>query len=285
MHSPDLIIPDLQGEAWRLIRDTAQDGATDMAVDEVILKQIAAGSQPTLRLYRWSVPTLSLGFSQPLTDAAQDRISDRGWGLVRRLTGGRAILHADELTYSVAVRLDHPLAQGSIVESYRRISSALLIALEQIGLAASADRHDKPSGAQNPICFEVPSNYEIAVGGRKLVGSAQVRKYGALLQHGTLPLTGDLSRIVDALVYPDETARDQAREQVHTRALTLELALNGVLVGWDQVADSFEYGFATRFNMNLQPAQLSETEQSDATQLATDKYADPAWLEHRTLTL
>src|SRR5258707_11959212 len=113
-------------ERWRLIIDAACDGPTNMAIDEAILEAVGQGnSAPTLRLYRWNPPCLSLGYAQPIEDADLERIQARGWQVVRRLTGGRAILHTDELTYSVALPLDHPLVAGTILDSYRRLSSAL----------------------------------------------------------------------------------------------------------------------------------------------------------------
>ncbi len=133
------------------------------------------------------------------------------------MTGGRSILHTDELTYSVTVQAEDPIVAGSIVESYRHLSRALLWGLQRPRRKCRARisvlsrcRRDK-----GPVCFEVPSHYEITVDGKKLVGSAQVRKFGAVLQHGTLPLTGDITRICDALVFEDDHA---ARNGARTRA-------------------------------------------------------------------
>src|SRR4051794_13846617 len=195
-----------------------------MAVDEAILAAVSARDvPPTLRLYAWTPPCLSLGYGQHAREADTERLAQRGWDIVRRPTGGRAILHTDELTYSLALPIDHPLAQADLVESYRQISAALQIALDQLGAQAQANRAETDTTqALNPICFETPSHYEITVAGRKLVGSAQVRRKQGILQHGTLPLTGDLTRICDVLVYPDEMARSAAKADVRARALTLE---------------------------------------------------------------
>ena len=146
-----------------------------------------------------------------------------GWGLVRRPTGGRAILHTDELTYSVIAPLNEERVYGSIIESYRRLSQALLEALHIIGLPARADKdHTLPENLKSggPVCFEVPSNYEITFDGKKLIGSAQARRREGVLQHGSLPLTGDLARITTALVFPDEAARRAAGQRLLERAVT-----------------------------------------------------------------
>ncbi|HVU12241.1 MAG TPA: hypothetical protein VHD90_13240, partial [Phototrophicaceae bacterium] len=153
---------------WRLIYDQPTLGARNMAVDEAILASVGAGDQPpTLRLYRWEPPCLSLGYGQRSREADLDRLAARGWEIVRRPTGGRAILHADELTYSLALPSDHPLAALGIVESYRRISEALISALTGLGAQPHAERADSQTAhTTNPVCFETPSHYEITVAGR-----------------------------------------------------------------------------------------------------------------------
>jgi lipoate-protein ligase A len=160
-----------------------------MAVDEAILLSLAGGEAwPTLRFFAWVPPCLSLGYAQPLADADLERLGALGWGLVRRPTGGRAILHTDELTYSVVVPMGEPRVAGGVVESYQRLSAGLLRGLEFMGLAARADREYVLPGreAKGPVCFETSSNYEITVAEKKLLGSAQTRKQGIILQHGAL---------------------------------------------------------------------------------------------------
>jgi lipoate-protein ligase A len=264
-------------EHWRLIVDATRDGAMNMAIDEAILEAVGRDeAPPTLRLYQWEPACLSLGYAQRAADVDMARIEARGWHLVRRMTGGRAILHADELTYSVALPQSHPLAGGSIVDSYRRLSSALLVALNQIGLAANADKRVAGAAAVGPVCFEVPSDYEIAAGGKKLIGSAQVRKQNAALQHGSLPLRGDVSRICDALVFQDETARQDARSRVLGRATTLSDAL-GQSVNWDKVAQAVCSAFAATFSLCLDEAPLTPGERQRAWELRAMRYTNNNW--------
>src|SRR5690606_4447389 len=118
------------------------------------------------------------------------------------------ILHTDELTYSIALPEDHPIADRGIIESYQRISRALMQALATLGAPVESSRRDEMPKTPGPVCFEVPSHYEITFGERKLIGSAQMRRRGGMLQHGTLPLSGDVSRICDVLVYADEDERE-----------------------------------------------------------------------------
>jgi lipoate-protein ligase A len=270
--------------AWRRLDTPSTDGPTNMAVDEAILLAVAEGSSPpTLRFFAWQPPCLSLGYAQPAAEADCARLDRLGYGLVRRPTGGRAILHTDELTYSVIAPMDEPRVLGGVVESYQQLSAGLMRGLERLGLAARADRtyaQGAPGGAPGPVCFEVPSNYEITVGGgehpRKLLGSAQVRKQGVVLQHGTLPLTGDLGRIVDALVLDTDETRQHIRQRVYARAATLAEAL-GREVPWTEAAEALAQGFAQALNLDLVPGSLTDREHELAAQLRRDRYASDAW--------
>jgi lipoyl(octanoyl) transferase len=266
---------------WRLIYDNPTFGAQNMAVDEAILTSVAAGNAlPTLRVYDWSPLCLSLGYGQRSSDADVERLAVQGWGLVRRPTGGRAILHGDELTYSVALPADDELAQGDVVESYRRISEALMAALQLLGLSPESEKQAKGNRSVGPVCFEVPSHYEITSGGRKLIGSAQVRRKTGILQHGTLPLTGDIARICDALAYPDDDLREAARQQVRERATTLEQVC-GSPVAWQTAADALVEGFAQTFAIEFMPGGLTEQEETHAAALQHDVYSNDHWTYKR----
>lgn len=253
-----------------------------MAVDEAILEATAGGNlPPTLRLYAWNPPCLSLGYAQPVTDVDKGKLAALGWDLVRRPTGGRAILHTDELTYAVIGPQSEPRLQGSILESYQRISRALLKALTLLGLPAQA--HPLPSGEQNgdskgPVCFEVPSNYEITIHGKKLVGSAQARKREGVLQHGTLPLWGNLTRITQVLCFTMESERERAAARLDSRATTIEAEL-GYRVGWDEAAQAFVSAFQQELALSLTPASLSDAELVRAEELVRDKYGNREWTE------
>jgi lipoate-protein ligase A len=279
-----LTIPNLPDayprSTWRLIVQPPQDGATNMAIDEAIAERIGAGlAPPTLRFYAWEPACLSLGYAQPIADVDRERLRAQGWGIVRRLTGGRAILHIDEVTYSVAAPIDEPRVKGGVLESYRRLSQGLMAGLEGLGMLVQAERALKSSrGSDRPVCFEVPSDYEITTQGRKMLGSAQTRRYGTVLQHGALPLYGDITRICEALIFPDEVAREAARERVRERAITLEAAL-GERLELEQVAGVLAAGFARALNLDLDPAQLSSEELARAGILRKTKYASQEWTE------
>jgi lipoate-protein ligase A len=265
---------------WRLIVDGEADGATNMAIDEAILYALLRGqSLPTLRFYGWSPPCLSLGRNQPLSDVDEAACRRSGVDVVRRPSGGRAILHTDELTYSIALLQSDPRTEGGVLEGYRRLSRGLLAGLRDLDVAAVqvTGRH-REEGTASAICFERPSDYEITVAGRKLVGSAQWRARGGVLQHGSLPLHGDLARIVDYLAF-DEEARKEEKCRLVKRALTLEEA-RGEPLPFAQVARALAVGFARTLNVRLVAGGLSPGEQDEAVALRRSRYAAAEWTEH-----
>ena len=263
---------------WRLIQSTPDSGPWNMAVDEAIFEASTRGDVlPTLRLYAWNPACLSLGHAQPIADVDEARLYAKGWDLVRRPTGGRAILHTDELTYSVTGPQDEPILAGEIMSSYRRLSSAILAAVEQIGVGVQALPQDKTNQtAPEPVCFEIPSSYEITYNSKKLVGSAQARRQGGVLQHGTLPLFGDLTRITQVLAFPDEASRTLAAERLLNRATTIKSAL-GKSISWKQAAEAFIQAFREVLNLDLVPGQLTNEEIARAGQLLKEKYSNPEW--------
>ena len=268
---------------WRLILTESAHGDWNMAVDEAILESVARRDVlPTLRLFSWQPPCLSLGYAQPFADVDFTATLNHGWEIVRRPTGGRAILHTDELTYSVIAPLNEPLVYGSIIESYQRISQALLGALQRIGLPARADKEypSRVGDTRNvPVCFEIPSNYEITVAGKKLVGSAQARRYGGVLQHGSLPLYGDLTRITRALKFPNENSRTIAAGRLLERASTVETIL-GKTILWQTAAEAFANAFRDCLNLSLETGELTRTELRRADELVAEKYGNPVWTRH-----
>jgi lipoate-protein ligase A len=259
-----------------------------MAVDESILEHIYRGeSLPTLRLYSWNPPCLSLGHAQPFADVDMERLKSHGWEVVRRATGGRAILHTDELTYSVTGCEDDPVLVGGILESYNRIAQALMYAVRELGLPVEMKEYaDQPATKnQNPVCFEVPATYEITVNGKKLIGSAQARKKEGVLQHGSLPLVGDLTRICQTLVFKDEVAREVASKRLLTRATTVESILNEIRpersrrTDWETAAQAFVRGFEIQLGISFESGVLSPSEEKRAAELVEKKYAHPSWTE------
>jgi lipoate-protein ligase A len=243
-----------------------------MAIDEAILRAVASGhAPPTLRFYAWDPPCLSLGRGQPVDDVDRRAVEAAGYDLVRRPTGGRAILHIDELTYSLVVPADEPRVAGGVVASYRRLSRGLVRGLERLGVEdIVADQRVENHNAEGPVCFEAPSDYEITVGGKKLVGSAQMRAAGVVLQHGAWPLYGDIARICPLLAsHPDP-------DRVHARAVAVDEVL-GRAVTCDEAAEALAAGFAEALSLVLEPGTLTRVERAQAQVLRAEKYATDQW--------
>ena len=267
---------------WRLLITSAGRGAWNMAVDEAILEGMQAGkgeTLPTLRLYAWDPACLSLGHSQPYTDVDVARLQARGWDVVRRATGGRAILHTDELTYSITGSAQEPVLAGGVLESYSRIAQALSLALKSLDVPVKMkEGKSVQQTVSNPVCFEVPSTYEITVEGKKLIGSAQARKKEAVLQHGSLPLSGDLTRICQVLMFESEEKRESAAQRLLTRATTVESAL-GRAITWEMAAEAFLQAFESQLGICFEKGELSESELKRAEELVREKYDHPSWTE------
>jgi lipoyl(octanoyl) transferase len=274
------LLATLMPQNWRLILTSPSTGAKNMALDESLLISTALKNKPsTLRLYSWDVPTLSLGYAQSIKDVDLTSLERLGWGLVRRPTGGRAILHTDELTYSVTASIDDPIMSGSLLESYQRISKALLTALSILGIHAHADSvypTRVTADGKDPVCFEVPSNYEITVIGKKLIGSAQARKNNGVLQHGSLPLFGDLTRITRVLNYENEEKKNRSQSALLAHAGTIS-SLTGLQISIEQAQKAFIEGFSKSLDISFAISEPSRDELEITEELEKTKYGSPLW--------
>ena len=311
-------------KAWRLIiEESPRPGAENMAVDEAILLAHAAGRvPPTLRFYRWTPPAVSLGYFQDYaTDVDPEACRQAGIDIVRRTTGGRAVLHDQEVTYSIVV--DMATLPGSVVETYRRIAGGLVFGLRALGLDAvlapektagdgpgeeAGGRTEGGSGAPTGApavaaivaaivaagaCFEVPSSYEILVSGKKIVGSAQVRRGGVILQHGSIPLRLDPPLLARVLGFPPEAAA-----RIATKAAGLEETLDGagrpnevaacdggqpgrVPPGYSDVCRAVSDGLAGALEVTFEPGDLTPEEAATAEGLVREKYSRETWNKKR----
>lgn len=272
---------------WRvIIDDQPRSGAANMALDQALAEAAAAGDAPaTLRFYRWHPPAVSLGRHQPIGDIDAEVVQQLGYEIVRRPTGGRAILHTDELTYAITAAADEPRVSGSLMDAYLRLSNALLSGLQLVGLNADKAAGNVRAGPNvSAACFEVPSAYEITAHGRKLIGSAQSRRAGYVLQHGSLPLTGDIGRLIDVLALPAEQ-RTTLRTELVARATTLAAAL-GVAdddpsLDFKHVAQAIIQGFEGLLNLTFKAAPPAPAELRRSAELIREQFANAEWLAHR----
>ncbi|NUQ21496.1 MAG: lipoate--protein ligase family protein [Gemmatimonadaceae bacterium] len=257
---------------WRFLATPPRSGAENMALDEALLRRAASSGEAVLRIYAWSAPTLSLGRNQPAHGEYDlGALASGGIDVVRRLTGGRAVLHHREITYSVTA----PLTLGATLrDAYLRINEILVGALRSLGAnaeisgrAGAGERAPLPSLAP---CFEEPTEGELVLAGRKLVGSAQYREEVALLQHGSILVDDDQTDVASLLTTPVAPP---------PRPATLRAAL-GRVPGSAEVNGAFLGALREREDPRVEELAIDESlERAAAT--ARDRYVDPAWTWRR----
>jgi lipoyl(octanoyl) transferase len=272
---------------WRLLDTGPADGFTNMAIDEAILDKYAAeGGLPTLRFYTWSPPTLSLGYGQPIeSDINLTQCQALGIDVVRRPTGGRAVLHDHELTYSVVIRADDPRVTSGVLAAYLTISQALIRGLSYLGIAAELLPLRRgavlPSDDASPVCFATPSSYEVAVGGRKIIGSAQRRARGVIMQHGSIPISHDLDKMRAVFSSSPRGSRSAHRELEYQAHMTSLQEAGGCVYHYAEVVAALTRGIAEAWEVDLLPSQLTAAERQLSAHLCATKYRSEAWTWHR----
>lgn len=240
---------------WRLVDDldVPLTAAEHMAADLALLADVAGGGRPVLRFYRWNAPALSLGRFQPTEDVDEAACQALDVAVVRRPTGGRALLHGGDLTYAVAV--PRPKGEsGSVDALYGTLAQGLIAGLGTVGVSAELAHHVGETAA---ACFASLRGSDLRVDGRKLVGSAQLHRDGAVLQHGSVLRTRLAFDECDLLRFEDESGRCLAR--AHLRASTVTLEELGVIVEADTLAMALTRGFATSLDLDLQWSKRSRS--------------------------
>ena len=262
---------------WRILHHEPADGPWNMAVDEAIVRAVGqARVPPTLRFYAWRAPTVSLGFLQRSPGGVDLPACKRmGIALVRRPTGGRAVLHAQELTYSVCVPLQGSWRALSVRDAFGLVSLGLVAGLGRLGISAAAGESGSETVEREraAVCFLVRRMPAILVGGRKLIGSAQRRFQTALLQHGSILLEFDPA--LHQAVFPSWPRRNPTAGITHLRALL------GTLPPIPRLVGEMAAGWEEAFNVSCLPGTLTATEESDASRLCEERYGTPAWTFQR----
>jgi lipoate-protein ligase A len=253
-----------------------------MAIDEAIFRARAEGAvPPTLRLYAWRPPAVSLGRFQELDERIDlEAIRVRGYDLVRRPTGGRAILHSHEITYSVVVRETDIRDGHALMTSYQEISRGIEAGLGLLGVQAVMGGLAQRKGEQRQplptICFAKAARCDLVAGGRKIVGSAQTRSRGTILQHGSIPLTIDLDDLLAVL--PGVRGEDTGCRREKLRQAACGVAeLVGRPVTRDEAAAAICLGFQATLGVELVERDLTPKEEAWAQELVATKYAAADW--------
>jgi lipoate-protein ligase A len=250
--------------AWRLIRDGEHSGARNMAVDHALAECLTDG-EAVLRLYRWARPTLSLGRNEPAALYPIEAVRAKGMDIVRRPTGGRAVLHDAELTYAVVA----PIAAWGARPAYQAVNQALAAALRSLG--APAELSAGPVRALGPDagpCFRSPAAGEVVASGRKLVGSAQARLGGALLQHGSILLGGS-----------QHVLSGGAEGDRGSGSTTLSELVPYVSI--DEVAAAVAQSLRMRLGGEWAEASLRPAEDEGALRLEAERYGRDTWTWRR----
>jgi lipoate-protein ligase A len=242
--------------------DPPCDGAWNMAVDQALLESVAKGAPPIWRFYQWAEPTLSLGYFQDYADREKHPAS-RACRIVRRASGGGAILHDAELTYSLALPADHPLAIGRLC-LYCEVHRSLIEALTHLGVSeADLSMNSVKNATENPfLCFQRRAEGDVLLGTTKIAGSAQRRVQGAVLQHGSILL----------------------RQSTVAPELKGIVDLSGVAVDADRLIEAWTQLLGDHLHLNFYPDPLSPGEQTRAEQLVRDRYGLDKWTQSRQKT-
>ncbi|MCC9621754.1 lipoate--protein ligase family protein [Thalassospira sp. MA62] len=276
----------MTGTTWHLLRTESTSPAENMAIDEAIANWVAKGElKPTLRFYSWAPHAISVGrFQRATRDLDRDALEANNIPVVRRLTGGRAVLHADELTYSVILPESTPALPTNIIESYRLLTEGVRRGYHELGVPAefsvplTEDDREALRKPKSAVCFDAASYYELAVDGKKIAGSAQVRHQGAVLQHGSIPLSVDDEVLFDCFAM-DETEKQEAKTRFSEKAVALNDTLKR-FVSFDEVAAAFETGFKDAFSLTFEPLVFTKEQQAEI-DLLVKKYESDEWVWKR----
>jgi len=259
---------------WELIVDKDPlPGSLNMAVDEYLFRSLPSAPQTCVRFYRWERPTVSLGYSQVAERVVAVELCRRlGVDIVRRMTGGKLVLHHREVTYSICSS-DASVFSMSLAESYRLISCALIQGLAEMGLQARlAGRppHSYPRG--NLPCFSYPAENEVEIDGRKIIGSAQKRVGPRFLQHGSILLESDAALLRQVVSLSAEIGQ--------LRMISLAEAL-GRKVDFEWAVDRLIHGFEAYFEIRFKPRIFSAEEWRLIEEIERTKYASEDWMLRR----
>lgn len=271
-------------ETWRFIDSGNHSPSFNMALDEALLEWHGKGEfPPIIRFYGWNPPTLSIGYFQKVEkEINMSAVKELGLGFVRRPTGGRGVLHDEELTYSVIVSENHPKMPKSVTEAYRVISEGILKGFHLLGLDAyfaiprSEEQKSTLKNPRSAVCFDAPSWYELVVEGRKVAGSAQTRQQGVILQHGSILLDLDEDKLFQLFKYPNERVKERMQKSFKEKAVAIN-SLTDNRITIDMAKDAFKKGFADGLGIQLEDYQLSLEELDYVNKIAKEKYESDDW--------
>ncbi|EJA1941402.1 lipoate--protein ligase family protein [Staphylococcus pseudintermedius] len=271
-------------ETWHFMNTGSHHPYYNMALDEALLNFVSRGEiDPVVRFYTWNPPTLSIGYFQRLSKEIDiEKVKEKGYGLVRRQTGGRGVLHDKELTYSVIVPEAHPDMPQTVTEAYRVISGGLLEGFKSLGFDAhfavprSKEEREKLKQPRSSVCFDAPSWYELVVEGKKIAGSAQTRQKGVILQHGSILQDVDIDDLFDMFIFKNERLKAKMKEAFVEKAVAIN-DLSNETITLAQMEVAFKEGFKKALNIEFKPLELTVAQQDEVKALE-EKYRSEAFL-------
>lgn len=262
---------------WSILDTGYRDGYMNMAIDEALLFSVKEKRRgPTLRFYGWDPPAISLGFFQSaLEEVEVSRLEELGVHMVRRMTGGRLVLHQYELTYTLIIPESLEGIPKGVVPSYALLSKGILQGLKSLGLEV-VQKEGRVEKGLSTACFNTPSWYEIQVGVKKIAGSAQVRKEGILLQHGSIPLRLDTDLLFSLIQCDGEKGREREKKRFlrHATAINQELAHE---VTYEEVRSALLKGWQETLSFQGEWDELTPEEIEAAERLKREKYSTKEW--------
>ncbi|NLI40377.1 MAG: lipoate--protein ligase family protein [Caldisericales bacterium] len=262
---------------WRYYNTAPMRGARNMAHDEAMLKT-APPSSVTLRTYTWEPACLSLGCFQKYSEVNFGKVKENGFDVVRRPTGGRAVLHDKELTYSIVITPPHDILNMNVLTSYYLLCEGIISGLNSLGVNAVLKKSDDKE-LSTPSCFAAPTFNDIESGGRKLVGSAQMRTREGLLQHGSILLDVDIKKLFD-VVSKDEDQSSRLAGAAKAKITSVNEQL-GFRVGLEQLKENILNGFSDSFGIGFEEVTLDGDFLAEVDDLEKNKYNSAAWTENR----
>lgn len=255
----------------RFIDTGPNDAYLNMAIDESLLELCSA---PILRVYRWLSPSISVGYNQKVSEEINiAKCREENVHIVRRITGGKAILHDNEMTYSFILPEDSLNLPDSITESYKVISKALVASLNRVGIMAEINK--QPERISTPMCFNSSNWYELSVGSKKICGSAQRRADGKILQHGSLLIDFNYEKNA-ALFNSDTNSNRFTASELRGRITSIKNELNRE-VSYKELSNAFRYGFQKNFHLKLIESKLARDEIKLAEKLKRERYETDSW--------
>ncbi|MEQ6376149.1 biotin/lipoate A/B protein ligase family protein [Bacillaceae bacterium S4-13-58] len=270
-------------QTWIYLNTGKGTPTFNMALDEMLLTWHSRGEiPPAIRFYQWDPATLSIGYFQKIKDKIDlDAVREKGLGFVRRLTGGRAVLHDQELTYSVVVAEQGQDMPRSVIEAYRVLSQGILEGYKEIGIEAEFSiPQEKLNQTGSAVCFEEPSWYELVIGGRKAAGSAQTRQKGVILQHGSIPIEFDDEKLFDLFIYPNDKIKERSRRAFKEKAVAIQEVVDHP-ISIEDVEKAFKKGFEKGLHINLEPYTLSSKQLEEVRDLEEKKFGNDEWTYYR----